>query len=59
MSFASTVVIDTRRRFQPEGMIRIRITHTRGLDQPCGPPEETALKATLNQLHDLGISPGK
>lgn len=59
ISFASTVIIDTRRHFQPEGVIRIRISHTRGLDQPFGPTEETALKATLVQLHDLGISSGK
>jgi hypothetical protein len=57
--FASTVILDTRRHFQPEGMIRIRITHARGIDQPLGPTEETALKAILVHLHALGFSSGK
>ena len=57
--FASTVIVDTRRYFQPEGMIRIRITHGRGLGQPAGEPEEKALKAIVTQLHDLGIRSGK
>lgn len=56
--FASTVVVDTRRHFQPEGMIRIRITHCRGIGQPAGEPEEKALKAIVTQLNDLGIRSG-
>jgi hypothetical protein len=55
---ASTVIVDTRRHFQPEGMIRIRITHSRGLGQPVGEPEEKALRAIVTQLNDLGISSG-
>lgn len=57
--FASTVIVDTRRHFQPEGMIRIRITHGRGLAQPAGEPEEKALKEIVARLSDLGIRPGK
>jgi hypothetical protein len=56
--FASTVILDTRRRFQPEGMIRIRIGHGRGIAHPAGEPEEKALKAIVTQLNDLGISSG-
>ncbi|HSB16354.1 MAG TPA: hypothetical protein VLE22_18030, partial [Bryobacteraceae bacterium] len=56
--FASTVILDTRRHFQPQGMIRIRITRGRGIGQPAGEPEEKVLKAILTQLNDLGISSG-
>jgi hypothetical protein len=56
--FASTVILDTRRHFQPEGMIRIRITHARGIGQPAGEPEEKAMKAIVTQLNDLGVSSG-
>ena len=52
--FTSTVVIDTKRRFQEEGMLRIRITH-RGL-QPAGESEERALKEIKDRLHDLGLN---
>jgi hypothetical protein len=47
--FASTVILDTRQRLQPEGMIRIRITHCRGLGQPAGEPEQKALKEIVRQ----------
>jgi hypothetical protein len=53
--FPSTVILDTRRRLQPEAMVRIRITHTRGLDQPAGASEEGALKEIEEQLRGLGI----
>src|SRR5581483_3232636 len=41
--FGSTVIIDTTRSFQQQGMLRIRITH-QGSNEPAGPPEERALK---------------
>jgi hypothetical protein len=56
--FHSTLILDTRRNLQPQGMIRVRITHGRGLDQPSGPPEERALKAIVTELQDLGVSFG-
>jgi hypothetical protein len=40
-------------------MLRIRITHGRGLDQPAGAPEERALKEIQEQLHVLGVKPGR
>jgi hypothetical protein len=49
-------VIDARRRMQWLGMLRIRITHSRGLEQPAGPPEERALKELEARLQELGIS---
>jgi len=56
--FDSTLILDHRRKFQPEGMMRIRITHARGLDQPAAEAEEKALKGIVTQLNDLGISSG-
>ena len=52
--FPSTLVLDTKRQFQEEGMLRIRITH-KGL-QLAGEPEERALKEIKERLHDLGLS---
>ena len=54
ISFPSTLVLDAKRQFQEEGMLRIRITH-KGL-QPAGQPEERALKEIKERLHDLGFS---
>ena len=53
--FPSTVILDTRRRLQPEAVVRIRITHSRGLDQPAGASEESALREIEEQLRGLGI----
>jgi len=55
--FGSTVVIDIRRQFQQQGMLRIRITH-KGLDQPAGEPEERALKEIKDRFRDLGLRHG-
>lgn len=52
--FPSTLVFDSKRQFQQEGMLRIRITH-KGL-QPAGEPEERALKEIKERLHDLGLT---
>jgi hypothetical protein len=40
---------------QPEAMLRIRISHCRGLNQPAGPAEEQALIAIRTKLHELGV----
>jgi hypothetical protein len=57
--FPSTVILDARRRLQPEDMLKIRITHRRGLDQAAGASEESALKEIEERLHDLGVSLGR
>jgi hypothetical protein len=57
--FPSTVILDTRRNLQPEDMLSVRITHTRGLDQPAGASEERALKVIEEQLQVLGVSFGR
>jgi len=51
--FPSTVILDTRRHLQPLDTLRIRISHTRGLDQPSGASEERALKETEQMLRDV------
>jgi len=55
--FGSSVILDTRRHLRPEGMLRIRITHGRGLDQPAAALEERALKEVEEQLQILGVKP--
>jgi hypothetical protein len=49
-----SLVLDTQKHFQSEAMLQIRISHERGLDQPAGPPEQQALKAIREALHELG-----
>ncbi len=53
--FPSTAILDSRNHAQVEGMLRIRISHWRGLDKPSGLPEQHALEEIENQLHGLGI----
>jgi hypothetical protein len=57
--FGSTVFLDTRKHVQPEAMLRITITHGRGLDQPAGALEERALKEVEENLHVLGVGAGR
>jgi hypothetical protein len=54
--FDSTVVIDTKRQFQQEGMLRIRIRHNG--DGQAGDSEERLLKEIKERLSDLGIKHG-
>ncbi len=53
--FHSTFVLDSRNQ-TVEAMIRIRISHRRGIDQPAGLAEQHALEEIENQLHGLGIT---
>jgi hypothetical protein len=54
--FPSTAIIDSRNRGQVEAMIRIQISHGRGLDQPAGLPEQRALEEVERELESLGIA---
>jgi hypothetical protein len=56
LEFPSTVFFDLRHHAKAEGLLRIRISHSRGLDQPAGPPEERALQETEKQLKSLGLA---
>jgi hypothetical protein len=53
--FASTVILDARNHLQAVAMLRIHISHYRGVDKPADLPEQTALKEVENQLRSLGI----
>ena len=53
MGYPDSLVLDSH--FQPQAMIRIRISHSRGLDQSEGASEEQALEAIRDKLHALGI----
>ena len=54
--FSSTAIIDSRNHGQVEAMIRIQISHGRGLDQPAGPAEKRALEEVEKELKSLGIA---
>jgi hypothetical protein len=54
--FSSRIVFDNRNSDAVEGMIRIRISHRRGIDQPSGLVEEHALEELENQLQGMGIT---
>jgi hypothetical protein len=53
--FPSKIVFDNRNQAL-EGMLRIRISHRRGLDQPAGEPEQHALEQFEKQLHNRGLA---
>jgi hypothetical protein len=52
--FPSTMVIDTHRQMLRLGMLRIRITHGRGIEQPAGLSEQRALKEIEAKLREAG-----
>ena len=53
--FPSTVVLDVHDH-KVEGMLRIRISHFRGLEQPASLPEQRALDEIEKQLNSLGVA---
>jgi hypothetical protein len=54
----SDIFLDSGSNFQPQAMLRIRVSH-RGIDQPAGPAEEDVLHQIEKRLQDLGIRFGK
>jgi len=52
--FPSVAIIDPKGKV--EAIIRIRISHWRGLDQPAGPAEQRALEEVEKELRSLGIA---
>jgi hypothetical protein len=56
--FETTLILDTRDHLQPQALLRIRITHCRGLDQPAGPAEARTLKDVEEKLQALGVQAG-
>ena len=55
ISYPETIVFDNR-NLNVEAMVKIRISHHRGFDQPAGDAEQNALAEVLKQLHGLGIA---
>jgi hypothetical protein len=58
ISLASTVILDPKLHLQQEATLRIRIAHSRGLDQPAGPAEDHTLQKLQEQLRSLGVKAG-
>lgn len=56
IAFPEKVALGGPSHTQPEGMLRLRISHRRGFDQPAGPQEEQALKEVEYQLRALGVA---
>ena len=54
--FPSTVFSEADEQFPSGAIIRIRISHSRGINQPAGLPEQRALEEVEKQLHSLGIA---
>jgi hypothetical protein len=55
LEFPATVFFDVRRH-APEALLRIRISHCRGLNEPAGLPEQRALEELEYTLKSLGIA---
>src|SRR5262249_52035278 len=53
--FESSLVLNVPNHFEPEALVRIRITHSRGLDQPAGEMEDKARADIEERLHALGL----
>ncbi|WP_157467608.1 hypothetical protein [Edaphobacter aggregans] len=55
MSFPSKIVLGGSSLAEAQGMLRIRISHHRGLDRPADLPEQHVLKELEVQLQNLGV----
>jgi hypothetical protein len=51
----ATLVLNVKSHLEPEALVRIRITHSRGLDQPVGATEERARDGVVDGLESLGV----
>ena len=56
IAFPDRVTFGGPSHTEAEGMLRIRISHHRGLDQPYGLPEEQSLRELEKQLKQQGIA---
>ncbi len=55
ITYENSLVLDAKQNFRSEAMLRIRIGHSRGMDQAEGPPEERALRAIRQVLGELAV----
>ena len=53
--FETTLYLSPSHHLQPEALVRIRITHSRGLDQPAGPLETQTVNAIERRIQALGV----
>ncbi len=53
--YEATLILNVKSHFEPEALLRIRITHSRGLDQPAGASEERARADVGDRLESLGV----
>ena len=51
----ATLVLNVKSHLEPEALVTIRITHSRGLDQPAGSTEERALADVVGSLYSRGV----
>ena len=56
IEFPATVFFDLRRHGKQEALLRIRISHCRGLHEPAGLPEQRALEELEKELKSLGVA---
>src|SRR5271165_280774 len=56
LEFPSTAFFDLRRQLKQEGLLRVRISHCRGLTEPAGPPEQIALEELQKELESVGVA---
>ena len=56
IDFPATVFVDLRHRAKTDALLRIRISHYRGLHEPAGLPEERALEELEKELKRLGVA---
>lgn len=57
--FNSTVYFDPKQNFKSKTLLRVRVGHRRGLEQPASASEERAVKKLQEQLDQLGVSSSK
>jgi len=55
LEFPATIFFDLRRH-TPEALLRIRISHCRGLNEPAGLPEQRALEELEKELKRRSIA---
>ena len=53
--FEGTLILNVKSHFEAEALVRIRITHFRGIDQPAGASEEEARTHLEERLRSLGV----
>jgi len=58
VSFPSTIFLDTKNDLRSRALLRIRISHWRGLNQPAAATEERALHEIEREIQAHGIRPG-